>query len=70
MTPELALQLIMVVTTYCSGPGMYYDKNKYYINTRTCFSQIWDCGHNTKVASVIPFETHNCITKHLNGELK
>lgn len=78
MTSLEAIQLIMAVTQYCSSSGQEIQYNHFAEQNRSnrngamseCFKLIWHCGHDVKDASVIGFETHNCISKHLDGSLK
>jgi hypothetical protein len=68
-----ALQLIVAITTYCEGPGRNFEQSMYMTQAGAsthCFEKIWKCGHNVTDASVISLQTHNCITKHINGNIK
>lgn len=64
MSNELILSLIMTVTAYCDGPGKQVD-----FSSRSCFQKVWNCGHKVKDSMAMVAETHNCITKHINGKL-
>lgn len=63
LTAELSLQITLAIAAYCSGelthkPGLSPE--------RTCFNRIWECAHNTKDASSIPFILQNCINAEVN----
>lgn len=78
ISSELILQLIQVVTLYCSieGPGanveltVYKNWNGDRDRSVECFKKIWGCGHDTQDASTLVTLTHGCIGKHMKGELK
>lgn len=73
MTAELTLSLIIAVSQYCgAGSGQLngvYSPARIQSQASICFKKIWQCGHKVKDASAIPFETHNCISKHVDGRL-
>ena len=70
MTDVLILQLITTVTMYCSGPGNVGNSPEVRRGDTLCFQKIWSCVHKVKDSIAIVTETHNCITKHVKGELK
>lgn len=78
MTAEMTLQIINILVMYCglNGPGPNVELYRYRNwsgdreRSAVCFVKTWTCGHQVSQADVIPFEIHNCITKHEKGELK
>jgi hypothetical protein len=78
MTTEAILQLIQVVTLYCTigNPGVNIESLVYKSmwgdrdRSANCFKKIWSCGHATDKSDIIGTLTHNCINKHIAGELK
>jgi hypothetical protein len=70
MTEAIALQLIIAVSQFCSISYRPQLMESIQFSQRTCYHQVWTCGHKTTDASVIAVETHNCIGKYLRGELK
>lgn len=63
MANGLILSLITTISTYC---GTVSDLQS---SKRRCFKKIWICGHQVKDSEAIITETHNCITKHVQGKL-
>jgi hypothetical protein len=70
MTDILILQLITTITVYCSGSGNLGNSPEIRRGETLCFQKIWKCGHKVSSPIAIVTETHNCVTKHINGELK
>ena len=57
---ELMIQLIIAVSQFCST---MHTTQPY---KGQCFEIIWNCGHNTKDASVIVTQTGKCIKHYLD----
>lgn len=74
------LAIVQSVSIYCGlqGPGMsvearVYEQNWVEDHKRTsvsCFKKIWSCTRNTNDAYAMNTRVFNCITQHINGELK
>ena len=81
---EVLLQIAQVITLYCGlqGPGVATELRTYVnenpprysgneiVASVSCLKKIWHCTHNTNKASTLATNAHNCISKHLDGELK
>lgn len=73
------LAIVQSVSMYCglNGPGVSVefvvypnvwmtDKNRSIL----CLKRIWACTRQTTQAEVMDTRLFNCITQHVNGELK
>ena len=63
MTPEVALYIVMSISQFCQTYEVHTP------NKRECYSQVWKCSHDTKVASSVPFAVHNCVRMYVDKEM-